>query len=492
MAAEDAIFVPIRQLAERLRTKQLSVIDVVELFLERLATLGPELNAVVTVTHARARRQAHAAQAEIDAGRYRGLLHGVPYGAKDLLATAEGIPTTWGAAPFREQRFDYDASVIRRLDQAGAILVGKLAMVELAGGMGYRQANASFTGPGINPWNLQAWSGGSSSGSGAAVSAGLVPFAIGSETWGSILYPAANCGVTGLRPTYGRVSRYGAMALSWTLDKLGPLALTADDCGIVLGAIAGPDPADASSSGRRYRYEPHTLPRPPFRLGVLRESALGVQEAIADNFRQALEVLRPFTICDEVALPDFPYEAVTQTILDAEAASAFEDFVERGGPAQLTAPECRHGGYARTMVLAKDYLRALRIRPHVAKALDALLARYDAVVAPALSRVACPLDMDFPTYMGERRRDPISAAGNVAGLPALFLPNGFGERGLPTGIQFVGRAYRENALLAIGRTYQQLTSWHAQHPPDLLASASDLAPGRPPPVSSPLEGIGAN
>ncbi|MGH8056417.1 MAG: amidase, partial [Candidatus Entotheonellia bacterium] len=263
MGTEEAIFLPIRQLAERLRTKQLSVIDVVELFLERLATLGPELNAVVTVTHARARRQAHAAQAEIDAGRYRGLLHGIPYGAKDLLATAEGIPTTWGAAPFREQCFDYDASVIRRLDQAGAILVGKLAMVELAGGMGYRQANASFTGPGINPWNRQAWSGGSSSGSGAAVSAGLVPFAIGSETWGSILSPAANCGVTGLRPTYGRVSRYGAMALSWTLDKLGPLALSADDCGIILDAIAGPDPADPSSSGRRYRYVPHTLPRPP-------------------------------------------------------------------------------------------------------------------------------------------------------------------------------------------------------------------------------------
>jgi aspartyl-tRNA(Asn)/glutamyl-tRNA(Gln) amidotransferase subunit A len=465
MHASEAVFMPIRHLAGRLRTRQLAVTEVVEMFLERLVTLGPRCNAVVTITSERARRQARAAQEEIAAGCYRGLLHGIPYGAKDLLATSEGIPTTWGAAPFREQRFDYDATVIRRLEQAGAILLGKLAMVELAGGMGYNQAHASFTGPGINPWNHQAWSGGSSSGSGSAVAAGLVPFALGSETWGSILYPATNCGITGLRPTYGRVSRYGAMTLSWTLDKLGPLALCADDCGIVLDAIAGPDPADPSSSPRTYHYDPHTLPRPPFRLGILREATVGVQEAVRDNFQQALEVLRPFTICEDVTLPDFPYEAVTQTILDAEAASAFEAFIEQGGLAQLTAPESQATGYARGMVLARDYLRALRIRRHLAHALDALLQRYDALVAPSLARVACPLDIDFATYMGDRRRDPISAAGNAAGLPAIFLPTGFGERGLPTGMQFVGRAFAENTLLALACIYQQETSWHEQHPP---------------------------
>jgi aspartyl-tRNA(Asn)/glutamyl-tRNA(Gln) amidotransferase subunit A len=466
MDARDAIYMPIRQLAELLRTQQLVVTDVVEVFLDRLATLGPRYNAVVTVTHERARRQARVAAEEIAAGRYRGLLHGIPYGAKDLLATSEGIPTTWGAAPFRQQCFDYDATVIRRLEQAGAVLIGKLAMVELAGGMGYNQANASFTGPGINPWNLQAWSGGSSSGSGAAVAAGLVPFALGSETWGSILSPAANCGVTGLRPTYGRVSRYGAMTLSWTLDKLGPLARTADDCGIVLAAIAGADAADLATSPRPYVYDPDALPQPPFRLGVLHEAVQGVQEAVRDNFYQALEVLRPFTSCTEVSLPDFPYLAVTQTILDAEAFSAFETFIDEGGLAQLTAPESRHSAYTRSLVLARDYLRALRMCRHLGRLLDNLLERYDALVAPAFARVACPLSVDFTTYMGERRRDPVGAAGNAAGLPALCAPNGFGERGLPTGIQFVGRAFSENTLVALTQFYQQVTTWHAQHPAD--------------------------
>ena len=208
----NPVFRPVRELAEAVRTRRISPIELAETFLERLEQHGPRYNAVVTVTRDRALAQAHRAEAEIAAGRWRGLLHGIPYGAKDLLATA-GIPTTWGAAPLRAQTFDFDATVVERLDAAGAVLVAKLAMVELAGGMGYRQPHASFTGPGISPWGANAWSGGSSSGSGSAVAAGLVPFAIGSETWGSILSPAANCGVTGFRPTYGRVSRHGAMAL---------------------------------------------------------------------------------------------------------------------------------------------------------------------------------------------------------------------------------------------------------------------------------------
>lgn len=455
---------PLRLLAERIRTQQLAVTEVVEVFLRRLETFGPQLNAVVTVTYERARRQAQQAQEEIAAGHYRGLLHGIPYGAKDLLATADGIPTTWGAAPFRHQCFDYDATVIRRLEQAGAILIGKLAMVELAGGMGYNQANASFTGPGINPWNRQAWSGGSSSGSGAAVAAGLVPFAIGSETWGSILYPAANCGATGLRPTYGRVSRYGAMALSWSLDKIGPLTLCADDCGIVLDAIAGPDANDATSHAQAYHYNLHALRPPPFRLGILHPAVSGLQEPVRQNFYQALDALRPIAVFEDVTLPDFPYEAVAQTILDAEAASAFEEFVDQDGLRQLTAPESHAAGYARQMVLARDYLRALRIRQHMTQGLNTFLQQVDALVAPALARVACPLDSDFSTYMGDRRRDALSAAGNVAGLPALFVPNGFGERGLPTGLQFVGRAFSETTLIAVAHAYQQVTAWQHQHP----------------------------
>src|SRR4029450_9574409 len=237
--SEDVVFQPVRVLAEGVRTRRLSPVMLAETFLDRLERLGARYNAVVTVTRDRALEQARRAESEIAAGRYRGPLHGIPYGAKDLLATSGGIPTTWGAAPFKDRVFDFDATAILRLEAVGTVLCAKLAMVELAGGMGYRQPNAAFTGPGVNPWNRDAWSGGSSSGSGSAVAAGLVPFAIGSETWGSILSPAGNCGITGLRPTPGGVSRHGAMALCWTLDKLGPMALTADDCGLVLEAIAG-------------------------------------------------------------------------------------------------------------------------------------------------------------------------------------------------------------------------------------------------------------
>jgi aspartyl-tRNA(Asn)/glutamyl-tRNA(Gln) amidotransferase subunit A len=269
----------------------------VDVCLNRLETLGPTYNAVVTVTRMRAEAQAQRAEQEITAGRYRGPLHGVPYGAKDLLATTSDIPTTWGATPFRRQTFDYDATVIVHLERAGAVLAAKLAMIELAGGMGYRQPNASFSGPCRNPWNPDTWSGGSSSGSGAAVSAGLVPFAIGSETWGSILRPANNCGVSGLRPTYGLVSRHGAMALSWTLDKLGPLCLTADDCGLVLEAIAGADPRDPTAS-RAFTY--HADLSGPFRLAVLQDAAEHFDPVVRQNFEATLRVLARFASVEEI------------------------------------------------------------------------------------------------------------------------------------------------------------------------------------------------
>ena len=236
--ADSVVFMPVRELGELVRTRQVSPVELAGTFLDRLETIGPQLNAVATVTRERAIQQARRAEEEIASGLYRGPLHGIPYGVKDLLATSGGIPTTWGAAPFRNQTFDYDATVVRRLEEAGAVLVAKLATMELAAGMGTRYASASFTGPGINPWDRSTWTGGSSNGPGSGVSAGLVPFAIGSETWSSIVSPAALCGIAGLRPTYGRVSRYGAMALCWTLDKLGPMCLTADDCGLVLDAIA--------------------------------------------------------------------------------------------------------------------------------------------------------------------------------------------------------------------------------------------------------------
>jgi aspartyl-tRNA(Asn)/glutamyl-tRNA(Gln) amidotransferase subunit A len=461
----NPVFRPLRELAEAVRTRQVSPVALAETFLARLETFGPRYNAVVTVTRHQALIAARRAEGEIAAGHWRGPLHGIPYGAKDLLATAGGIPTTWGAAPLREQRFDHDATVVRRLEEAGAVLVAKLAMVELAGGMGYRQPNASFTGPGKSPWGPDAWSGGSSSGSGSAVAAGLVPFAIGSETWGSILSPAANCGVTGLRPTYGRVSRHGAMALCWTLDKLGPLALTADDCGLVLDAIAGPDPHDPTAADRPFGYDDADVTGRRFRFGVIRDVAAGAEPAVRASFERSLEVLRKIGTIEEVTLADLPYEAVTRTILLAEAASAFEDMIESGAIAGLTAPEDHYTAYARDAVLAKDYVRALRVRALIVREADRVLAPLDALVAPGRPGVASPLDREFRSAARGNVADVMGAIGNGAGLPAIAVPNGFNEAGLPTSLQFMGRAWEENTVLAAARAWQSITDFHLKRPP---------------------------
>ncbi len=460
------VFTSVRKLGELVRDRKVSPVELAETFLQRLETLGPRYNAVVTVTRGRAMEQARRAEDEIATGVYRGPLHGIPYGAKDLLATSGGIPTTWGAAPFRGQTFDYDATVIRRLEDAGAVLAAKLSMVELAGGMGYEPAESAFNGPGINPWNTETWAGGSSSGSASAVSAGLVPFAIGSETWGSILGPANNCGVAGLRPTYGRVSRYGAMALSWTLDKLGPLCLNADDCGLVLEAIAGKDADDLSTTDREYRYGPGPEGR-RFRLGLIPDSAYGDDDVQA-NFRRALSDLEQVADVEEVVLPDLPYGAVAMTILDAEIGSSFDELAESGGLDGLTAPKGRYQPYARTAVLAVDYLRALRVRREMGRQIDAVLARYDAFVAPTSRSVAPPI---HPPADSKERKDGLpdymGAIGNACGLPAISVASGFSRDGLPTGIEFLGRAYNENTMIAAARAYQGLTDWHNRHPEDI-------------------------
>jgi len=462
--SESPIFVPVRRLADLVRAREVSPIALTETFLDRLEALGPKYNAVVTVTRERAFDEARRAEREIAAGRSRGPLHGIPYGAKDLLATGGGIPTTWGAAPFRAQRFDHDATVIRKLERAGAVLCAKLAMVELAGGMGYRQPHASFTGPGINPWNPRAWSGGSSSGSGSAVAAGLVPFAIGSETWGSILSPAGFCGIAGLRPSYGRVSRHGAMALCWTLDKLGPLCLTADDCGLVLGAIAGSDPEDPTTTERPFSYDAGDAAARRFAFGVIKGVTAGCDEAVRVNFERSLERLRGIGDVEEVELPELPYEAITRTILYVEAASAFEDLIESGRIAGLTALEDHYAAYARDAILAKDYVKAMRLRGAMAREADRVLARFDALVGPGRAVVAPPLDQEFRSPLRGSAPDLMGAIGNGAGLPAICVPNGFGDRGLPTSLQFMGRVYEENRILAAARTWQSLTDWHLQHP----------------------------
>ena len=467
----DVLFGTVRALGEAIRARRLSPVELAEAYLERLERLGPQLGAVVTITRERALREARAAEQEIAAGRWRGPLHGVPYGVKDLLATT-GDPTTWGAEPYREQRFSFDATVVDRLTKAGAVLVAKLARIELAGGFGYRQANASFTGPARTPWNLAYWSGGSSSGPGAAVSAALVPFAIGSETWGSIITPAAFSGITGLRPTYGRVSRYGAMALSWSMDKIGPMCRSADDCGLVLAAIAGADANDPSASTQDYAYQPEAARRRRYRIGVLKNATAGVQKEVADNFETSLRVIGDFAeLIPDVELPDHPYGTAASLIIDAEGASAFEDLLETGRAKLLTAPEDRHGGYSGTTVFAKDYLKALRLRGVMGRALDDVFARYDAVVSPTRGTVAFPIGKPFnegwpnvPIPPGMRTQ-PLGAASNIAGLPGIALPNGFGLEGLPTSISFTGRVFEENLLIAAASEYQTRTDWHRRRPP---------------------------
>ncbi len=472
MNAEDLAYADAVEQQRLLTRKTISSLELTDVYLERLERYGDVYGAVVTILHDRARREARRADRERAAGRVRGLLHGIPYGVKDLLATPDA-PTTWGAAPYRRQRFAYDAAVVRRLTAAGGVLLAKLAMVELAGGFGYNDADASFTGPGRTPWNRDFWSGGSSSGSGAAVAAGLVGFAIGSETCGSILYPATACGITGLRPTYGRVSRHGAMALCWSLDKLGPMTRSARDAEIVLRAIAGADPADPTALER-----PFPRPRRRPRIAVLKNATKGCMPAVARNFNASVKQLATF--CDVstgVALPALPYDAAVETIVKAEGAAAFRALIESGRARTLREANDRIGGYIGYETRAIDYIDAQRQRTLIVVALRAAFGDYDAIVAPTLPTVTYPVGVPFEGTYTEFAGNPnLIAPGNLAGLPALALPNGFGENGLPTSFALLGTAFAETRLTAIGKRYQQLTAMHRARPP--VGTEGTLAPGR--------------
>ncbi|HEV7843927.1 MAG TPA: amidase [Pyrinomonadaceae bacterium] len=467
MLTDDTFFSSISGLAAEVRARRVSPVELTEGYLARLEKFGPRLAAVATVMRESALREARAAEREIRGGHYRGPLHGIPYGAKDLLATREAR-TTWGAAPYKDQQFDEDATVVRKLREAGAILVAKLSMIELAGGMGYNEASASLTGACRTPWNTEFWSGGSSSGPGAAVAAGLVAFSIGSETSGSIITPAAFCGVAGLRPTYGRVSRHGAMALSWTLDKLGPLCRTASDCELVLNAIAGRDPLDPSSRDANLISRPWSTrgglrDRP--RIAVMKDSYEKAQPAVRENFLRSLDVLKKFASLEmDVKLPDFPYGAAVGTIVDAEGASAFRDLIESGRVRELTAPRDRVGGYSGSLVTAVDYLHAMRLRAPMRRAWQEMFSKYNLIAAPSRATVAYPINKTFEqAYPGINASSPI-AAGNLVGVPGISLPNGFGENNLPTGIQLVGPAWSEMLLTEIADKYQQATDWHTRRP----------------------------
>jgi aspartyl-tRNA(Asn)/glutamyl-tRNA(Gln) amidotransferase subunit A len=462
---EDTLaFATVAELGARLRAGEITAAALAELAVTRLDTIGRALNAVVTLTPETARAQAARADAELAAGVDRGPLHGIPYGAKDLLA-ARDYPTTWGAAPFRDQVFDRESAVVERMAEVGAVLVGKLAMVEFAGGFGYRQPHAAFTGPGRNAWDPERWAGGSSSGSGAAVAAGCVPLAIGSETWGSIEVPAAHNGVTGFRPTYGLISRRGAMALSWTLDKLGPLAHSAADCEAAVLALAGPDPEDATTLARPpYRPDPR---REGFRFVVLADAEAGLAPSLAARYQEAVAVFRQLGSVDAIELPDLPFEAAAEIVLHAEAAAAFEEFLASGRAAELTAPEDRVGLLDAATLPAIDYLRALRVRRKAMAAMASALAPFDALIAPVRRGEAPPLARGFdeePKVPGTRT---IGGAANLCGLPGLTLPIGSGDNGLPVAVSLTGRVDADAAVLAAGIAFQSRTAWHRRRPPAL-------------------------
>lgn len=468
---DDVFFATISELSARLRAKEFSSAELTRAFLDRLEKLGPRYNALALLLREPALKLARDADGEIKRGRLRGPLQGIPYGAKDLLSVA-GRPTSWGARPYAKQVFDYDAAVITRLAGARAVLIGKLAMVELAGGGGYRYASASMFGPGLNPWDLTRWSGGSSSGSGSAVAAGLVPFAIGSETWGSILTPSAYCGVTGLRPTYGLVSRYGAMALSWTMDKIGPMCRSAEDCGLVLRVISGGDSRDPGSAGKSFYYAPQFAPAlKDLRVGFAPSDFEEWAEPDArPDFAKALETLRALGLqMKETVLPDFPYAAVAGLIIDAEGSTVFEPLIQSGRVEELADQKQIAGLKAGLEISAKDYLRAMRIRRLIQQELRKLFIHFDVLLAPATRgpapNITEPLDRRGAGLPQPRSRglSELGAAGNLAGLPALCLPCGFAG-GLPIALQLVGRPFTENTLLAIGRHFQQRTSFHLRRP----------------------------
>ncbi len=479
MVTEDVLFSSVRSLGESIRTRKLSPVELTEAYLKRLETIGPKLNAVVTVTRDLALAQAKAAEREIVAGKYRGPLHGIPYGAKDAFAT-KGIPTTWGTAPYRNQVFDYDATIITKLADAGAVLLGKLAMVELVGGLGYNTADASFTGPGRTPWNPEYFSGGSSSGPAAATAAGLVAFSVGGETGGSIVQPSSHCGLAGMRPTYGRVSRHGAATLCWTLDKVGPLCRSADDCGLVLSAIAGYDRLDHATSRRKFVYAALPSHNKRFKLGVVKGSYERAQPEVRSNFEKSVEVLSKFAdITHDIEFPDFPYGQILSTILYSEGTAAFRELVETGRMREMQNHADRIGGYIGTTISAVDYLQAQRVRKLARLALDELLSKYDALLGPTTTAVSRRVDEPFnrPAAGGSRgatsaapqpQAAPLVPAGNVAGVPAITVPNGFGQNNIPTGLHFLGSAWSEQTLIAAAAAFQQATDWHHRRPPKLM------------------------
>jgi Asp-tRNA(Asn)/Glu-tRNA(Gln) amidotransferase A subunit family amidase len=435
---EELAFAPVTELSELVRRRKITSTQLTKMYLERLEKHDPTLKCVVTLTPDRALERARTADEEIARGKYRGALHGIPWGVKDLLSV-KGYPTTWGTAPFRNQMFDEDATVVQRLDAAGAVLVAKLTVGELAMG------DVWFGGMTRNPWMLDQGSSGSSAGSASATSAGLVGFAIGTETLGSISSPSTRCGSTGLRPTYGRVPRTGAMALSWSMDKIGPICRSVEDCALVLDAIHGADGRDAAARDAAFNWDARVKPS-ALRVGYLK-SAFDRERPGKAFDDAALEVLRELGArLTPVELPDMPYDAM-RFILVAEAAAAFDDLTRSGRDREMA--QQGHDAWPNTFRVARfipavDYVNANRLRTLAMRAMAKLMSTLDVLVAPTAGAQLL--------------------VTNLTGHPALILPNGFRDDGTPVSLTFLGDLYREATILALAHAYQERTGFHRKHP----------------------------
>ncbi|HEY7428288.1 MAG TPA: amidase [Gemmataceae bacterium] len=427
--SEELAFLAVTALAALVRTRQVSSVELTKLYLERLRKYDPVLRCVVSYTEDLALKQAERADREVASGRYRGPLHGIPWGAKDLIAYP-GYKTTWGAAPFKDQVIDTKATVAHRLEEAGAVLIAKLTLGALAMGDHW------FGGMTRNPWDPKSGSSGSSAGPGAATAAGLIGFAIGSETLGSIVSPSSVCGVTGLRPTFGRVSRHGCMTLSWSMDKLGPMCRSVEDCALVFATIHGFDGLDPSAVDRPFAWPPRRDIR------TLKVGYIGEQSSI--NARPELRILRDLGVrLVSIKLPSKHPLRVLNLILDTEAATVFDDLTRKGVTEGLNAwPRIFRQGQ---FVPAVEYLRANRIRTLVMREMEEVMGQVD-------------------LYVGGNDL----LLSNLTGHPTVVLPNGFRKNGdteLPTAITFTGRLYGESDLLAVAHAYQQATGHHLKRPP---------------------------
>jgi Asp-tRNA(Asn)/Glu-tRNA(Gln) amidotransferase A subunit family amidase len=441
---EDAAFYSVRQLGELLRTRRVTALELTRMYLARLERFDPQLKAVVTLTTERALRQAEAADREIAAGNYRGPLHGIPWGAKDLLAT-RGYPTTWGAQPYADQMIDEDATVVRRLDEAGAVLIAKLTLGALA------QGDQWFGGRTNNPWNLEQGSSGSSAGPGSATAAGCVAFSIGTETLGSIVSPATRNGVTGLRPTFGRVSKAGAMALSWSMDKIGPMCRTAEDCALVFAAIHGEDGIDPTARTLPFNWDA-TRDLSTLRIGYYR-SAFQQSESESDRARRVfddatLEALRGLGVgLIPIETPsEFPLNAVRAAVLSAEAGAAFADLTRSGRADEIERSSWPNTFRQAQLIPAVEYINANRIRLLAMRAMHDVMQEVDVFVTPSFGGNVLVLT-------------------NLTGHPAVCLPNGFTDEGTPVSVSFVGRLWGEAELLRVAKAYQDATGFHRRRPP---------------------------